>query len=240
MSGTVTLPSRSFPAIHGQPVPSLPAPIPGGQAGAAPLPSRLTTWVTPGVKSRVVPGGAHGPVPAHVTPVPAVAPFPAGQNSGWSIGSYTGVPIMWLRRFFTNDAGVNMFIAQDQAVTSRTGNQTAGPGTKPSSPIPTSVKRTTGGGYQREYNVDNQLFIQLVTRAHPWPIQKPVQRMVRRQVGFQPRTNSPYQYQLTRMQAASSYGQTTNTLLAGALSNLLPPTDASNPASSSSVYGGSY
>ena len=234
--GTVTLPSRSYPAVHGRRTPGFPHALPGGIAGPAPIPSRATTHVAPPVPGGTVPGGNNGRVTLFTPSIDKEAPYFLGGNEGFSIRTVDGSPLRWFRRFFDNNAAVMAFRPALSATPNWTSNRADDAGT-PASSIPTSRKRWAPGAIRRAAYQDEQLFTLLTDRRHPWPIQKPVPFHLRAQLRQQQQT-TPYWARLTRYTPAASYSQTTQTLVSGALNNVLPSRPAStNPSPGASIYG---
>ena len=237
--GTVTLPSRSYPALRGQRTPGFPAQLPGGVGGPAPIPSRATTHVAPPAPGGMVPGGNHGTVTLFTPSIDKTAPYFLGANEGFSIRTVDGSPIEWIRRFFDNVAGINQFRPALSATPDWTSNQARSGAATPASSIPMNRKRFAPGGLRRAAYQDEQLFTQLTDRRHPWPIQKPIPMMLRAQLSGQGRSQNPYWARLTRYTPAASYSQTTQTLVSGALNNVLPQRQpaAANPSPGASIYG---
>lgn len=230
--GTVTLPSRTWRLISGRPNPALPEAVPGGIAGPAPVPSRLTTRVLPAPPGRRVPGGNHGQVTLFTPSIDKQAPYFLGGNEGFSIRNVDGTAIRWLKQFFANDAGVIMFRPPQSATPDWTSNDVRRGDAQPLSGIPMMNKRRPHVAFRRAAYQDEQLFNQLTDRMHPWPIQKPIPMHLRAQLRGQPQQTSPYWPRLTRFTPAASYSQTGRTLISSALSNLLPQTAGTNPGGS--------
>jgi hypothetical protein len=243
IAGTVSLPSRSAPAIPALAGVGFPAVLPGGMAGLSPLPSTLLA--PPGAAPAVAawptfptPGGHYGPVRYFTPSIDKQVPYGAGWNMGKSIRSTDGGPIWWRRFFLRNSAGAHTFVPQGNATPSWSSNTQDLAPARPSSPIPMSNKHISTGGLYREFYVNEQLFDQLTDRQHPWPIQKPVPFRVQ-QAAAQPKQRRPYFYQLTRYTPAASYGQTAQTLLSQALNNTLPALYTGGGPNNPPVLGGS-
>lgn len=212
--------------------------IPGGPAGIAPLPSRLSLPLSPVKKGPpYIPGGQWGKVRLY-TPGPATladtAPYYLNSNQGFSVRLSNGKPIEWIRRYYENLVGQQTFIPYGQSTPDWTSNATQRATPHAVSPIPYSNKRLNWGGYLRPYAVDEQLFSQLTDRRHPWPIQKPMPRRIATTTA-QPIQRTPYFYRLTAYQPAASYGQTTRTIISPRLSNLLRQQMV--PAASGGTFG---
>lgn len=242
-SGTVSLPRVGAGAsVPGQAGVGFPNNIPGGVGGPAPIPSRLTMPIARAPGGPPIPGGRHGKVNLFTPAVDKQAPYFLGHNDGFSIRSTDGSPIRWWRRFFHNSAGVSNFQPQGQNAPNWSSNTVQQAPARPGAPVPMSNKHQSFGGYFREFYVDEQLFNQLTDRQHPWRIQNGALKHTRAAVTRQPRQTNPYPYLLTMWQPAAAYGQTTNTLLASALANLLPQsnTGGTNPPLLGGSPYGSY
>lgn len=242
---TSTYPSRTYPQIPGGlTAPELPARLPGGFGQPTGLPSRLAQGYHP-PRGGLVPGGRFGTVRYFTPCIDKQVPYTIGANAGFSVASIDGRPIEWIHRWFTNSGGLRAFIPYNIATPDWTSNNERGEG-GPISAIPYGLqpygrKRLNAqGGYQRPFNVDNQLFTSALVvphvpaitrhyrgpwqwRAGPagWPLQKPVPKNVRTQLQ-QGLERPPWYVRLTRLQPAASYGQTTETLIPAVLRNLLP------------------
>jgi hypothetical protein len=245
LARTSTYPSRSFPQLPGQVIgPELPQWVPGGFGQPTGLPSQLTQrYYQP--RRGLVRGGHWGPVVYFRPLIDKQAPYTIGANEGFSVASIDGRPIEWTHRWFTNTGALRSFIPYMMATPDWTSNNERGQ-VGPISPIPFGIppygrKRLNAqGGYQRPFNVDNQLFTSALVVPHPpaqtrqypgawrwragpagWPVQKPAPKNKRTQMqqGLQ---QAPWYVKLTRLQPAASYGQTTETLLPANLRNLLP------------------
>jgi hypothetical protein len=221
-----------------------PVRVPGGQAGVAPIPSRLAFPLGMAKLGgpALVPGGQWGTVRLYAgdSGIPHTAPFMEGGNEGFSVRISEGRPIEWVRRYFDNLAGQNLFQAYGQSTPDWTSNAEQSAPVRPLVPIPFNRKRVNWGGYRRTYAVDEQLFDQLTDRAHPWPIQKPMQLRVRTSTR-QPIQRTPYFPKLTSYTPAASYGQTTRSIVSPKLTNLLlgnlAPAATQNPQVSGGAYG---
>jgi hypothetical protein len=245
LARTSTYPSRSYPQVQGGVVgPELPVSVPGGFGQPTGLPSQLLQPYYRRPRN-LVRGGHWGAIRLFQPNIDKQAPYIIGHNEGFSVPSIDGRPITWLHRWFINSAGVREFLPYNMALPDWTSNNERGE-SHPISPIPmglmpTGIKRLNAqGGYQRTFNVDNQLFSRGMVVPHPpaptrqfpgawawrngpagWPIQRPGPKNVRTQMkqGMQ---QAPWYVRLTRLQPAASYGQTTQTLLPSNLANLLP------------------
>lgn len=236
--GTVTLPSLTYPDVRGRPNPAHPAEIPGGIAGPAPIPSRATTDVRPPAPGGILPGGIAGQVRLFTPSIDKQAPYFLGSNEGFSIRTVDGSPLQWIRRFFNNSAGCDGFIPYQTATTDWTSNQERPEGRPPASAIPVSRKRFAPGAIRKAAYQDEQLFDQLTAPGRPWPIQKSIPFHLRAALQGQPRSQRPYYPKLTRYTPAAAYSQTTETLLAKALQNILPPSMA--PSNPQTIGGNPY
>jgi hypothetical protein len=232
--GRVTVPSRSWPLIGGRPNPHLPEAIPGGQFGPVAVPSRLTTRVLPPrAGSGPVPGGNHGTVSVFTPAVDKQAPYWLGHNEGFSIRSVEGAGLRWLKYFFANVAGQQTFQPYQSATPDWTSNDVRRGDPAPLVGIPFNRKTRPHVAYRQAAYQDEQLFNQLTSRRHPWPIQRPIPMHLRASLRGQPVQTRPYWPRLTRYTPAASYSQTGRTLISSALSNLLPPTTGgTNPGGS--------
>lgn len=233
--GTVTLPSRSYPAVEAFPTPGLPNLLPGGAVGPVELPSRLEVSLYPPAPGQRVPGGRPGQVRLFEPSVDKSAPYYLGNNEGHAIRTVDGSPLSWLRRLFQNNAGVEAFLPPKITTPDWTSNALREAAPKPSSAIPTNIKMIPHVAIRRAAYQDEQLFTQITDRRHPWPIQKPVPFHLRAQLRGQPIQTRPYWPKLTRYQPAAAYSQETETLISAAMKNLLPQLIGANPGGS--IYG---
>lgn len=238
--GTVTLPSRTYPLLPARRTPGLPDLVPGGAVGPVEVPSRLATAVLPPVPGQIVPGGHIGQVKLFTPAVDKAAPYYLGANEGHSIRTVDGSPLTWLRRIFTNNAGVEAFTPPNHTPIDWTSNEVRRGALTPGSPIPVNNKMVPHVAIRRAAYQDEQLFSQLTDRRHPWPIQKPVPFHLRAQLRGQPIQTRPYWPRLSRYIPAASYSQTTATLISQALTNVLPQAYGNNPTQAGGSPYGSY
>lgn len=204
MEGTVTLPSRTYPKVPGNPT----ADLRGGARGPAALPARIDTdFPIPGPPTA---GGAFGVVAdtrRSAAIVSSAGRSPGVQMFGHPDNEVFHDTINWRRFFFPNDAGAKTFRPPTpQPSWSANGESVPYPIT----PVPSGRKHITWGTTREEYGSTRQFWGDghrnrggdILSSSQ---VQRPRWRA-------QAKTANPWPVLLTRYGLAGSYGSTTRQL----------------------------